>query len=247
MNQQNISLEWGQELASLVGQRVRKYRTDLNLSAQHLSNRTATLGYEVKRSVIAEMENGKRNTVALADVLVLARALSVPPIALIVPIEHSESFRLLPQNNVDAWSAHDWIIGKNDPFPIAPYFTALTENKELLLDAESYEIERRHWHQVSQPLQLQLRLEHLSSDYDSLLGQAVIFGIQAHSATESVLRDSYLRKIDDCTQKSQEVLQEMASVVGKLRKLGISAKSGHIAKIDEVFGEISGAKSSNKE
>ena len=82
MATKNDQEEWAERLAASVGRQVKRYRArpELRLSAQALSDRTAQLGHEVKRSVIANLESGRRGTVTLADVFVLAQALMVPPI-----------------------------------------------------------------------------------------------------------------------------------------------------------------------
>jgi len=247
MNQQNEPLEWGQEIAAQVGERVRMYRTQLNLSAQNLANRTASLGYEVKRSVIAEMENGKRTTVSVADVFVLARALAVPPVALLLPIETSGQVRLLPGKQTDVWTAYDWISGKNDGLNIPEYLLQIDDNRNVGLLVETYEAERANWYKVSEPLRLQFRLEYLTNDYNDHFGQAMVFGIQANSAAEPELVESYKRKMDESLEQGQEVMQKMARVVGKLRKLGIPVKNEHLGKIDEIYPKESLSKSSVQE
>lgn len=109
----NVNEGWSQRLAAAVGARVRQFRTTEDISAQTLANRTAQLGYEVKRSVIADMESGRRSTVSLADVLVLARALGVPPVALLVDAHKGTKNEILPGTPVDVWEAADWITGRS--------------------------------------------------------------------------------------------------------------------------------------
>ena len=247
MNQQNISPEWGQEISAQVGLQVRKYRSELDLSAQNLANRTAQLGYEVKRSVIAEMENGKRNTVSVADVFVLARALAVPPIALLLPIETAETVALLPNKRTDAWTAFDWITGKSDGLNVPEYLIEIDQERNVGLFVETYEAERAHWLKVSEPLRLQFRLEFLTNDYKDHFAQAMVFGVQAKNATETALTDSYKRKMDDSLEQSQEVMQKMARIIGKLRKLGISVKNEYLKQIDEIYPADSLVKLSNQD
>lgn len=222
MNQQNEPQEWGKIIATLVGERVRKYRSELNLSAQNLSNRTAALGFEVKRSVIAEMENGKRSTVSLADVFILARALAVPPIALIVPLE-SDDMRLLPNELLDVWKSFDWITGRKNLSAVPAH----------LFDIDSNEEEVRHWRNVSQPIRLRFDLDRYASAYRQNLNAASLFASQAGSAPDENLKIAFQRKVDDQIEASQINRQGLAEVIGELQELGI-----HISReYTELLGE----------
>lgn len=105
---------WPARLALTVGQQVKLYRErpEFKISAQILADRTAVLGHEIKRSVIANLESGRRDFVTLSDVLVLAAALDVPPMALIVPIQRGGRVEVLNGAFVSSpWDAIDWING----------------------------------------------------------------------------------------------------------------------------------------
>jgi hypothetical protein len=54
-------------------------------SAQWLANRTKELGHEVSRSVIADLETGRRRYVTTAELVMFARALRTSPVALVYP------------------------------------------------------------------------------------------------------------------------------------------------------------------
>lgn len=105
--------DWSSNIADTVGQQVKRFRErpEWKLSAQALADRTRDLGYEVKRSVIANLESGRRGTVSVADVLVLAAALDVPPSLLVFPIGTQKVMHALPGVTVDPWAAHQWWLG----------------------------------------------------------------------------------------------------------------------------------------
>lgn len=72
--------------AGWFGNAVSWRRKALNLSASELSRRTAELGYPVSRAAIAKIESNLRSgKIDVAEVLVLAAALSVPPVLLLFP------------------------------------------------------------------------------------------------------------------------------------------------------------------
>jgi transcriptional regulator with XRE-family HTH domain len=106
--------EWSRRLTSTVGARVRLYRDEkhANLSAKELADRCEKLGYRVEQQVIANMEGGRRTGVNLAEILVLALALDVPPLLLLVPIGGPEEIELLPNAPTSPQAAYAWIVGR---------------------------------------------------------------------------------------------------------------------------------------
>lgn len=83
------------------------------MSAQQLADRTAELGYPLTRSTIASLESGRRGTVTLADLLVLAMALDVPPVALVFPVGRVASVEPLPGVTDDPLAAAEWWSGRD--------------------------------------------------------------------------------------------------------------------------------------
>jgi transcriptional regulator with XRE-family HTH domain len=110
----DVAEGWSERLAATVGLRVREYRESLSpkLSAQALADATRDAGHELKRTVIANLESGRRGTVSVADVLVLARVLKVPPALLVVPLGAGQPFEVTPGELTDAWSAFAWLTGR---------------------------------------------------------------------------------------------------------------------------------------
>lgn len=85
------------------------------MTAQALAGRTAELGHPLDRSVIAKLEKGLRQTLTVADLLVLARALDVPPVTLLFPLNQAE-VELLPGEDRAMWSSLLWFAGEA-PYP----------------------------------------------------------------------------------------------------------------------------------
>ena len=65
---------WPARMAHLVAGEVRRYRErqQPRMSAQQLSDRTGELGMLSPRSVLANLESGRRETVSAAEIMVLA-------------------------------------------------------------------------------------------------------------------------------------------------------------------------------
>lgn len=82
------------------------------MSAQQLADRTAELGMPIARSVLANLESGRRDTVSVAEVLVLAAALNVSPIELMCPVGYDKRTEILPGRTADPLEAMHWFTGE---------------------------------------------------------------------------------------------------------------------------------------
>jgi len=106
---------WQDALARTVGRRVARYRRARGLTAQQLSDELrATLGFDMKRAVIGNLETGLRRGVGIAEIFALAHILRVPPLLLVVPVG-DDDFPMLPVVTTDPWSAARWVTGEGEP------------------------------------------------------------------------------------------------------------------------------------
>jgi transcriptional regulator with XRE-family HTH domain len=107
---------WSARTARLVAREVRRYREGQGqrprISAQQLADRTEELGMPIPRSVLANLESGRRETVSVAEILVLAAALNVAPIELICPVGYDKEIELLPGRSLDPLGAMRWFTGE---------------------------------------------------------------------------------------------------------------------------------------
>ncbi|MFC5951288.1 helix-turn-helix domain-containing protein [Pseudonocardia lutea] len=109
-------VEWEKELVRCIADEVRRYRNKRRMSAQQLADRCRDLGYDIPRSVLANLESYRRKSVSLAELLVLAEALEVPPVLLISRFGQVDSVEILPDRNVHPWHVVEWISG-DEPLP----------------------------------------------------------------------------------------------------------------------------------
>lgn len=108
--------KWATELVRRVGLAVKKSRG--GKSAAWLSERTAELGYRISPTVIAKLDSGHRgNVLNVAELLVLAAALEVPPMVLLYPELPGGEVELIPDRPASSWDAYLWATGA------APSFT----------------------------------------------------------------------------------------------------------------------------
>ncbi|MEV5047317.1 helix-turn-helix transcriptional regulator [Streptomyces griseoincarnatus] len=106
------SPEWSARVCTTVARELRRHRKARGMSAQQLADECARLGHPaLQRTVISNLENGRRRDVSMADVLVLAAALEVAPAALIFPAGYAAEVEYLPGQTADPLEAADWFTG----------------------------------------------------------------------------------------------------------------------------------------
>lgn len=109
-------------------------------SAKWLSDRTAELGYRVSPTVIAKLDSGHRgNVLSVAELLVLAAALDIAPIALLYPGPYEQVTELTPGVMSTEFLAAQWFSGEHDaPVPVpGTNFYEYRKNMQRLRDART--------------------------------------------------------------------------------------------------------------
>ena len=104
--------DWMARVGMGIAGEIRRHRLSAGMSAQQLSDACAALGANIPRTVISNIENGRRTNVSVAEVLVFARALGVPPIALIFPAGYVAEVEYMPGRRTDVAQAIDWFAGE---------------------------------------------------------------------------------------------------------------------------------------
>lgn len=103
--------DWERSLTKSVAAQVRRYRQQRGMTVQELSDRCADLGVPIPRPVLSNLETGRRESVTLAELIVLALALGVPPLLLVVPVVDKEQMELIPRGEVRSVDALAWFAG----------------------------------------------------------------------------------------------------------------------------------------
>ncbi|MEV6980030.1 helix-turn-helix transcriptional regulator [Sphaerisporangium sp. NPDC051017] len=118
----------------VVGKRVRELRQRRGMSAQNLADRCAEAGFpELKRQVITNLENGRRESISLTELLGLAYALDAPPALLFIPLDGRTLLRISPEIEMGDLQALMWVSGEREP-----------EDRER----------RQRWREVAAPVNL---------------------------------------------------------------------------------------------
>ena len=111
---------WPDEITARIAAEIKRLREKvLDVSGQWLSDRTEELGHRVSRSTISEIETGRRKSITVADLIVLAAALDTSPIALIYPGPYRSTARILPKLEQPQiwgvrWFTGDLLLGGKD-------------------------------------------------------------------------------------------------------------------------------------
>jgi len=80
-------------------------------SAQWLAGRTTELGHPISRTAISNLEVGRKGAVEVPELLVLAKALGVPPLLLLFPGYPGREVEFLPGHSASSWHAAQWFTG----------------------------------------------------------------------------------------------------------------------------------------
>jgi len=104
--------DWQARTARRVARQVKHYREKRGMSAQQLADACTALGLPLKRSVVANFESGRRATVSVPELMVLATVLEVPPLMLIFPVGIDAKTEV-PGGLEQTWDAAKWFTGED--------------------------------------------------------------------------------------------------------------------------------------
>jgi transcriptional regulator with XRE-family HTH domain len=103
---------WQARLTRTVAAQIRRYRQMRGMSTQDVADRCAELGLAIPRPVLSNLENGRRESVSVAELVILACALETSPLQLAMPVGKQETIELAPGEQVAVWDAARWFTGE---------------------------------------------------------------------------------------------------------------------------------------
>jgi transcriptional regulator with XRE-family HTH domain len=104
--------EWSADLTRSIAKNVRRYRKAKDWSARELAETCTILGFDIPRTAVSDLENGRRLFITVSELLMLARALEVSPIDLVFPQDREEPVRVSPAELLDSFEAGQWWSGR---------------------------------------------------------------------------------------------------------------------------------------
>jgi transcriptional regulator with XRE-family HTH domain len=105
---------WGEALHARIAAAIRQTRFVRRMSAQDVADETACLGYPLSRSQIANYESGRKQGLDVAELMVLAAALRVPPVMLLFGGLPDEAVEFLPGEKATSVATLAWFIGDRE-------------------------------------------------------------------------------------------------------------------------------------
>jgi transcriptional regulator with XRE-family HTH domain len=102
--------EWVEGLHQRIATAIKSARG--SRSAQWLAEQTERLGFPVSRAAIANYETGRKKRLDVAELLVLAAALRIPPITLLFRHLPDGPVEALPGIHTSSWDAAAWFSGE---------------------------------------------------------------------------------------------------------------------------------------
>lgn len=119
--------DWDARITKDVIGAISRRRKEMGMTAQELADETARLGFEVPRNVIANWESGRRKTVTVPELIIVAEALCISPAELVFSPALGGSVTYLPEDDTFRWSAFSRFTGED---PHAPGYYRLASYRE---------------------------------------------------------------------------------------------------------------------
>jgi transcriptional regulator with XRE-family HTH domain len=107
-----VKQDWADSVHRRTAAAIKKARAQR--PANWLADETRRLGYPISRAAIANYESGRKKGLDVAELLVLAAALKVPPLALMFPQLPDGPVEVLPGVETTSWNAAAWFTGEDD-------------------------------------------------------------------------------------------------------------------------------------
>jgi transcriptional regulator with XRE-family HTH domain len=107
---------WPTRFTRAAATEIQRHRKMRGWSAQKLSDECAVYGLDMPRSTLADLENGRRASLGVAELVIIAKALDVPPLQLLFPVGYAAESELLPGEERGAFRSAMWFSGEG-PFP----------------------------------------------------------------------------------------------------------------------------------
>ncbi|WP_103501468.1 MULTISPECIES: helix-turn-helix domain-containing protein [unclassified Streptomyces] len=113
--------QWSTAFTGRIAQRLRDSRRAAGLTMAEVAQECAARGMpEITEHSIKNLESGRKTSVSVADVVMLADVLDVPPVTLLFPLGSSAAVEVLPGRELSTWDAVAWFTGETPLDDAAP-------------------------------------------------------------------------------------------------------------------------------
>jgi len=215
--------QWSSVWTALIGEQVRVWRERRGIrSVQKLADRCAELGYPIPRATLDAFERGRRPSLPVHELAVIAAALEVPPVLLLFPLTES-SAEVLPGVTTEPAIAVSWFAGDAiRPGADADAGSDAVATLELLRRLRTLE-EASTAGRPNIPALLEARadLRDLGIDLPDSTNADVV-------AIEAMPADGQVRALSDlltAEETAADDTRDLAAVVSELRELVVQLKN----------------------
>lgn len=116
---------WSADFTARVVRGMREARKAAGLTMAQVAQGCADRGLpEITEHTMKNLESGRRTSITVADFVVLADVLGVPPVSLLFPLGTSATVDVLPGRPVSTWDAVAWFTGETPAIQTAAEGTA---------------------------------------------------------------------------------------------------------------------------
>lgn len=199
--------DWQKQMTATIGKNVKHLREKKGLTARALSEKTEGLGFKINRSGISQLELQTRQSISVAEWLILARALEVAPVVLLMPDYPDGETQYLPGHHAMGYEVAEWITGQRST-NLAP-----SENNSAPLEtptqlaallAEREDLEQTEWEDIKETFK------------------------QAMNAKDHEQKAQILNKRRDISERA---VQRIAANDNNINRLGYYANQNHRSEI----------------
>jgi hypothetical protein len=199
-----MSDTWPDEMTTRIAAEIKRLRGDR--SGQWLSDRTAELGHRVSRSTISEIETGRRKSITVADLILLAWALRVPPIRLLYPKLPDGPVEVVPGRSEPSIRAATWFSGEE---PFISYIGA----KADAADPDEWDRKRQELNEITEGAQVvQLSRERIT--LESKIDTLVKLVARLRSSDDPSHADSFVSEVERAQDQLMAVNDRLRQVKG---------------------------------
>ncbi|HBF84494.1 MAG TPA: transcriptional regulator [Streptomyces sp.] len=113
--------QWPTAFTGRIARRLRDSRKAAGLTMAEVAQGCAERGLpEFTEHSMKNLESGRKTSITVAEVVVLADVLGVPPVTLLFPLGSSATVEVLPGREVSTWDAVAWFTGESPLAEPAP-------------------------------------------------------------------------------------------------------------------------------
>lgn len=211
--------QWGLlVLSDVVADQIRRHRKRLGINRDQLAERCAEFGApKLTTATITNIETGRpkdgirRREISVDELVVLAKALGVPPILLLYPVGLRELTEVLPGRQAGTWAAAKWFTGE------APLPTQIPHGR-WLVEGGDFDA----WEKGGAPINLYRDHDKLIEKWNGAKLAAVTNRRAAEGASTDEERLALLRKADDHEGEARETEQALGWHRRDMRRHGIT-------------------------